>query len=97
MANLDHITPPPDAPIPWGEYIPQGRYALDSRGRIVAHFDDPAAAAYAIAAANALPGLVGLADACETAMRLWADGEDPHYVLAGIKDALAALPKEPTR
>ncbi len=92
------IKPPDDAPIPWGAGGPCRDFIFDARGEFVAEFNSAAAGTYAVAAANALPGLAGLA----RELLAWSDApfDDAGETIDGFaslvdrtRAALAALPK----
>jgi hypothetical protein len=84
------MKPPDDAPLPWRTDDSEPNKVLDADGYGLGWTVEPRHADYVVAAANALPGLV---EAIREAVRMqWR--EHPDFILAGLKDALAALPKE---
>jgi hypothetical protein len=98
------IAPPGDAPLPWrrGQTWEKVVYADD--GKRLSEFRNPHHAAYAVAAANALPGLVETCEKAEATIRsmhrellvlnvIDADNPPGREVLDCIRAALAALPE----
>ena len=97
-----NITPPADAPLPWRTDESWPHWVMDATGQLVVAFESKEHAAYAVAAANALPGLVGAMRKTESALADTIchirdrDPAKPGYILAlkEARAALAALPKE---
>jgi hypothetical protein len=98
--------PPKDAPLPWGRERYDQRQILGANGFYLGEFRDAEWAAYAVAAANALPGLVGACTKAETIIKalhrdllvlgvIEVDDPPGRATLDSIRAALAALPQPP--
>jgi hypothetical protein len=103
--QIDNITPPADAPLPWKKGKNYPKKLVDAKGGDIAQFYNHEYLNYAVAAANALPGLVQALKAVSLELHFCAEqlqakgknvseGGSVKRALALSSAALAALPKE---